>query len=284
VKRDLVSLAVLSRAGYRFEARPEYVAILGRLTRQDLQDLAVQSALEREARRRSNGSSAGRPVSRGGPGDGGEKGGDRPLKGILKKGEKNVHFSASTSGESTGTGTDAESSQSDSEAVRREQRQKRQAGLYREEDRERERERYAQSRRGEGGRRDRERERERERERYDRDRDRERDRKAHAYAVYAAERAGDSRGLPIPHPNSHLGPMSPAVGSGGYRLSDSDLYGTSPGKRDGSRGDARGNAGREADRRHGNGRWSERLTAASIGGAAASLLSVLTEAAVDMAI
>lgn len=59
----------------------------------------------------------------------------------------------------------------------------------------------------------------------------------------------------------------------------------------GADGGGRGRRGRESVPRGGNGRgapngrkWSDRLTAASIGGAAGSLLSVLTEAAGDISL
>lgn len=53
VRRSLLSLEVLDRAGVRYEARPEYVAILGRLTREEIEDYARQSAECRAARSRN---------------------------------------------------------------------------------------------------------------------------------------------------------------------------------------------------------------------------------------
>lgn len=50
IKRTLVSPEVLERAGVRYEARPEFVAILGRLTRDQIADFARQSADARAAR------------------------------------------------------------------------------------------------------------------------------------------------------------------------------------------------------------------------------------------
>ncbi|KAG5929532.1 hypothetical protein E4U42_005559 [Claviceps africana] len=50
VKRSLVSPEVLERAGVRYEARPDYVAILGRLSREQLAEYARQSAVCRAAR------------------------------------------------------------------------------------------------------------------------------------------------------------------------------------------------------------------------------------------
>ncbi|CCE27503.1 uncharacterized protein CPUR_00977 [Claviceps purpurea 20.1] len=50
VNRSLVSPEVLERAGVRYEARPEYVAILGRLSREQLAEYARQSAHCRAAR------------------------------------------------------------------------------------------------------------------------------------------------------------------------------------------------------------------------------------------
>ncbi|KAG6018615.1 hypothetical protein E4U41_003731 [Claviceps citrina] len=50
VKRSLVSPEVLQRAGVRYEARPDYVAILGRLSRDEVAEYARQSANCRAAR------------------------------------------------------------------------------------------------------------------------------------------------------------------------------------------------------------------------------------------
>ena len=50
IKRSLVSPEALERAGVRYEARPEYVAVLGRLTRERIADLTWKSAEIRAAR------------------------------------------------------------------------------------------------------------------------------------------------------------------------------------------------------------------------------------------
>ncbi|KFG82494.1 hypothetical protein MANI_015592 [Metarhizium anisopliae] len=50
IRRSLVSPEALQRAGVRYEARPEYVAVLGRLSREQIQDYARQSADCRAAR------------------------------------------------------------------------------------------------------------------------------------------------------------------------------------------------------------------------------------------
>lgn len=50
INRDIVSPEVLQRAGVRYEARPTYVAILGRLSREQIADFARQSADCRAAR------------------------------------------------------------------------------------------------------------------------------------------------------------------------------------------------------------------------------------------
>lgn len=50
IKRSLVSPEVLERAGVRYEARPEYVAILGRLSREQISEFARQSAKCRRMR------------------------------------------------------------------------------------------------------------------------------------------------------------------------------------------------------------------------------------------
>ena len=54
VRRTLLSLEVLDRAGVRYEARPEYVAILGRLSREEIAEFARLSAETRAARSRGN--------------------------------------------------------------------------------------------------------------------------------------------------------------------------------------------------------------------------------------
>lgn len=50
VRRALISLEVLERAGLRWEARPEFVAILGRLSREEVAEYSRQSAECRAAR------------------------------------------------------------------------------------------------------------------------------------------------------------------------------------------------------------------------------------------
>ncbi|KPM35021.1 hypothetical protein AK830_g11554 [Neonectria ditissima] len=50
IRRTLVSPEVLERAGVRYEARPEYVAILGRLSKEQITEYARQSAEARAAR------------------------------------------------------------------------------------------------------------------------------------------------------------------------------------------------------------------------------------------
>ncbi|KAF4481742.1 hypothetical protein FAGAP_11880 [Fusarium agapanthi] len=52
IRRELVSPEVLERAGVRYEARPDYVAILGRLTREQVSEFARESAACRAARSR----------------------------------------------------------------------------------------------------------------------------------------------------------------------------------------------------------------------------------------
>jgi hypothetical protein len=51
IKRSLISLEVLDRAGVRYEARPQFVAILGHYSREQITDFARQSELVRRARR-----------------------------------------------------------------------------------------------------------------------------------------------------------------------------------------------------------------------------------------
>lgn len=50
IRRTLVSPEVLERAGVRYEARPEYVAVLGRLTKEEVMEFARQSAECRASR------------------------------------------------------------------------------------------------------------------------------------------------------------------------------------------------------------------------------------------
>ncbi|KAM0561441.1 hypothetical protein ACHAPJ_003322 [Fusarium lateritium] len=52
IRRELVSPEVLERAGVRYEARPDYVAILGRLSREQVTEFARESAACRAARSR----------------------------------------------------------------------------------------------------------------------------------------------------------------------------------------------------------------------------------------
>lgn len=52
IRRALVSPVVLDRAGVRYEARPEFVAVLGVLSREEIQEFARQSEDVRRARRR----------------------------------------------------------------------------------------------------------------------------------------------------------------------------------------------------------------------------------------
>ncbi|KAI1328471.1 hypothetical protein F5Y16DRAFT_155312 [Xylariaceae sp. FL0255] len=52
IRRSLVSPEVLKQQGLRYEARPQFVAVLGELTREQISDLAKMSAEVRNARRR----------------------------------------------------------------------------------------------------------------------------------------------------------------------------------------------------------------------------------------
>lgn len=54
IKRTLVSPAVLEKAGVRYEARPEFVAVLGVLSREQIERFARESAEIRRARERSS--------------------------------------------------------------------------------------------------------------------------------------------------------------------------------------------------------------------------------------
>ncbi|KAI0432202.1 hypothetical protein F5Y09DRAFT_339865 [Xylaria sp. FL1042] len=61
IRRSLVSPEVLAREGLRYEARPEFVAILGELKREDIAELARKSAEVRNGRKR------GMPTTSDGP-------------------------------------------------------------------------------------------------------------------------------------------------------------------------------------------------------------------------
>lgn len=54
IKRSLVSPVVLDKAGVRYEARPEFVAVLGVIARDKIEDWARQSAEVRNARRQDH--------------------------------------------------------------------------------------------------------------------------------------------------------------------------------------------------------------------------------------
>lgn len=62
IKRSLVSPEVLTRAGVRFEARPEFVAILGVLTKEQIAEYARQSADVRARRGRGYSDARYKPV------------------------------------------------------------------------------------------------------------------------------------------------------------------------------------------------------------------------------
>lgn len=62
IKRSLVSPEVLTRAGVRYEARPDFVAILGVLTKEQIADYARQSAEVRARRGRAYSDPKYRPV------------------------------------------------------------------------------------------------------------------------------------------------------------------------------------------------------------------------------
>jgi len=61
IKRSLVSPVVLDRAGVRYEARPDFVAVLGILTRDEVAEFARQSADVRNARHRPQREAEKRP-------------------------------------------------------------------------------------------------------------------------------------------------------------------------------------------------------------------------------
>jgi len=57
IKRTLVSPVVLERAGVRYEARPDFVAVLGKLTHEEIAEFARQTLEERDSRGVSRGPS-----------------------------------------------------------------------------------------------------------------------------------------------------------------------------------------------------------------------------------
>ncbi|PQE08437.1 nipped-B B protein [Rutstroemia sp. NJR-2017a BBW] len=64
IKRSLVSPEVLDQDGRRYEARPEFIAILGVLTKEEIQDYASRSHVLRENRWRSQQASMPQPSPR----------------------------------------------------------------------------------------------------------------------------------------------------------------------------------------------------------------------------
>ncbi|KAI3329598.1 hypothetical protein F4824DRAFT_384061 [Ustulina deusta] len=62
IRRSLVSPEVLAREGLRYEARPEFVAVLGELKREDIAELARKSAEVRNGRRRDIPNASGSPT------------------------------------------------------------------------------------------------------------------------------------------------------------------------------------------------------------------------------
>lgn len=82
IKRSLVSPAVLEKAHVRYEARPDFVAVLGVLTRDQIEEFARQSAEVRSSRGRDRDGSAVRPAQKerdreAGRGDRGERYADK---------------------------------------------------------------------------------------------------------------------------------------------------------------------------------------------------------------
>ncbi|OBT66848.1 hypothetical protein VE03_04012 [Pseudogymnoascus sp. 23342-1-I1] len=205
IRRGLVSTEILEEDRLRYEARPEYVAILGVFTLPQIQDLAIRTAALREARRaRSQSARNPRPAD--------------PVPAPAPP-KKSVHFPDEDTRISDTSDT---SSSGRSEADRR----------------------YG-----------RDRDRNRRREEGDRDR-----------PLYAPRQQGQYR-----VPQSWMD--APGGTHGAVSSEGRDRKGRE--KEAPVRGGGRGSQ---------NKRWSERFTAASIGGAAGSLLSVLSEAAADISL
>jgi hypothetical protein len=260
IKRTLVSPEVLHRAGVRYEARPTFVAVLGKLTLKDVAEFTKQSTEARAARQRSthrfsHGSSSddsseesdvgnfrddkGRsekrryPIIVDPPGKGASPTSTVMPKSILKnKNDNHVRFDLSSNEEFRLE----DDRKSDTMARNDRHRRRVPIGEVDSDRRDRDRERNQ----------DRNRDRHREK---DRNRDRDRD---HNRRPYRRDRDRD-----------------------GYR------------DRDHERGDRERDRDRDRDRDTPHDRdrpvkrktWSDALGAAGIGGAAVSLLSVLSEAA-----
>ncbi|OBU00058.1 hypothetical protein VE01_01773 [Pseudogymnoascus verrucosus] len=212
IRRRLVSTEILEEDRLRYEARPEYVAILGVFSRSQIQDLAIRTAALRESRRlRSQSTRAPRPAD--------------PIPAPAPP-KKSVHFPdedtriSDTSDESSSTRSSADRRYSRDRARRREE-----------------------------------------------DGDRDRDR-----PQFAPRKQGQYR-----MPQSWMESSSGAVSSEGRERKGREREGREIG------GAVKGGAAK-GSRGSQNKRWSERFTAASIGGAAGSLLSVLSEAAQDISL
>ncbi|KFX98803.1 hypothetical protein O988_04193 [Pseudogymnoascus sp. VKM F-3808] len=206
IRRGLVSTEILEEDRLRYEARPEYVAILGVFSLPQIQDLAIRTAALREARRaRSQSARNARPAD--------------PIPTAAAPPKKSVHFPDEDTRISD---TSDASSSSRSSADRRYSRDR--------------------TRRREG----------------DGDRDR---------PQYAPRKPGQYR-IPQSWADTPSASHGAVTSEGGRDRNRRD-------KEESVRGGARGSQ---------NKRWSERFTAASIGGAAGSLLSVLSEAAADISL
>ncbi|TID02070.1 SART-1 family protein DOT2 [Colletotrichum higginsianum] len=307
IRRALVSPEILERAGVRYEARPDYVAVLGVLTREEITNYARLSAEARAARssRRRNGGAGGVEGGDGGGGGGSnaaptshpssKRRGDSPASSSDdplwdssdnssdgsypdddRKGNKTYYIVPPPSSDrEKGTSPaatvqpkpilknknenhvrfDPEPHELDPNALPsssprsyRDDRDPRRRRPPRREYRDRDRDRDRGSRDRDGHHRDRERERERDRDRdRNRDRDIDRDRDRDGFRDRDRERDRDRDR---------------------DRHRDRDHY---PGRHHRERSDR--------DRRDKKKAWGETLGAVGIGGAAASLLSVLTEAA-----
>ncbi|KAK1981944.1 hypothetical protein LZ30DRAFT_66321 [Colletotrichum cereale] len=86
IRRALVSPEILERAGVRYEARPDYVAVLGVLTREEITNyarLSAEARAARSSRRHNDGPGGAAPTSRSSPprrrGDSQTSSSDEPL-------------------------------------------------------------------------------------------------------------------------------------------------------------------------------------------------------------
>lgn len=280
VRRNLVSLSILAEDRLRYEARPEYVAILGVISREQLQNLVDRSHVLRESRRRRPGSRSSHDTPASLP-----KAQTFPIPVVAPPvreppmAEKNrVRFKdddlkSSSDSESDTNWSPEYDTEPDTESSSGRNDRRRPAPAKKGRGNGRERVNYRPSQMGPGrsasepmniypssapSDRDRDRNRDRERER-ERERDRERKDRDHYLSPSTAATRGDRRG---------------SNGSEDRRRKADDREGSRE-RRDSERGE-RGERGE-------HGAWGQRIKVGGFGAAAGAALSVLTDAVVELA-